>query len=397
MAVSRPARTKSGFLDKVLDRLTRLDPAGLQAVVQRLKRERAILETLFNTIEDGVIVADQEGRVIYLNQGAGRLLGVAPEGVLQQPVARLLPELDWESFRTAERGKVVRREIEIRFPRPRFLRIFVAPIDDATEGGIALVLHDTTEMRDQTREVVEAERVHALTLLAASVAHEIGNPLNALHIHLQLMEREVRRLQKGDPSADPAAVADRLQGFLDVAKGEIGRLDYIVTDFLQAMRPTPPKLRNGSVNDVVRETLDLLRPELANRRLRVVEKLTSDLPPVMLDPAQLKQTLMNLIKNAMQAMTKSGTLTLATAATSGKVWITVSDTGCGIPADQLSRLFQPFHTTKEKGTGLGLMIVQRIIRDHGGGIDFESWPGKGTSFKIWLPRPDRLPPLLSTG
>jgi len=396
MALTASNRPKSGFLDKVLTRLSRLDREGLQNLVQRLQRERTLLETLFETIEDGVIVADRDDRVVFLNQAAGRLLGFAPENALGQSLNRLLPELEREALRPADRQKAIRREIEIRFPRPRFLRVYAAPIEQDPEAGVALVLHDATETRHQTREVVEAERLHALTLLAASVAHEIGNPLNAIHIHLQLMEREVRRLQQvasGHSAADLTVIADKLASYLSVAQGEIGRLDYIVTDFLTAMRPTPPKLRDGFVNEVVRETLDLLRPELTNRRLQVVEKLAADQPSLRLDPAQLKQALVNLVKNAMQAMTKGGTLTLTTGATPDSVWIGIGDTGAGIPTEQLNLLFQPFQTTKERGSGLGLMVVQRIVRDHGGRIDFESKVGQGTTFTVWLPRLDR-PPLL---
>ncbi|MBN9690108.1 MAG: PAS domain-containing protein [Verrucomicrobia bacterium] len=400
MALNRTSQPKSGFLAKVLTRLNRLDREGLQSLVQRFQRERNLLETLFQTIEDGVIVTDREDRVVFLNQSAGRLIGFSPENAMGQHLSRLLPELDREVLRPSDRQKAIRREIEIRFPRPRFLRVYAAPIEQDPEAGVALVLHDATESHHQTREVVEAERVHALTLLAASVAHEIGNPLNAIHIHLQLMEREVRRLQQvaaGQSTVDPAVIADKLASYLSVAQGEIGRLDYIVTDFLTAMRPTPPKLRDGIVNEVVRETLDLLRPELINRKLRVVEKLATDQPIIRLDPAQLKQALVNLVKNAMQAMTKGGTLTLTTGATAENVWIAIGDTGSGISPEQLNRIFQPFQTTKERGSGLGLMVVQRIVRDHGGRIDFESRVGEGTTFTLWLPRVDRPPLLLPEG
>lgn len=400
MALNRSTRPKSGFLDKVLTRLNRLDREGLQHLVQRLQRERVLLETLFQTIEDGILVADREDKVIYLNQAAGRLIGFTPENAMGQRLGRLLPELDQESLRPADRQKTIRREIEVRFPRPRFLRVYASPIEQGQDAGMALVLHDATETRHETQEVVEAERLHALTLLAASVAHEIGNPLNAIHIHLQLMEREVRKLTEiasGKSTADPARIADKLSSYLTVAQGEIGRLDYIVTDFLSAMRPTPPKFRDGNVNEVVHDTLDLLRPELNNRHLRVVEQLASDLPAIRVDPAQLKQALVNLVKNAMQAMTKEGTLTLSTGARPDFVWISVRDTGSGISAEQLNRLFQPFQTTKERGSGLGLMVVQRIVRDHGGRIDFESKVGQGTSFTVWLPRMDRPPLLLGEG
>lgn len=404
--------SKSNFLDKVLGRLPRLDKEGLQTVVERLAHERAFLETLFNTIEDGVLVVDAHGRVAYFNDAAIRLLGL-PQAAEGQPIVRYLPELDWEQVAAMDRAggqRVARHEFEIHYPRRRFLHVYAAPLDSEHRGasGVALILHDATEAREKTFAAIESERSQALTLLAASVAHEIGNPLNALSIHLQLLEREatklknlapeIRRNARGTPlssaAGDTIEIAEKVDRYLAVAKGEINRLDYIITQFLQAIRPAPLQVQRASLNDVVRETLELLRPELENRGLRVEENLSKKLPLAPIDPAQIKQVLVNLCKNAIQAMTRDGVLTLCTEPREDGVCLVVADTGGGIPPDLLNRIFEPFYTTKKKGSGLGLMIVQRIVRDHGGRIQLESNVGQGTTFRIWLPLEERAPRLL---
>ncbi len=410
------AAAKSSFLDKVLGRIGRLDTEGLQTVVQRLARERSFLETLFNTIEDGVLVVDEHGRVIYFNHAVTRLIGMQP-GEEELHITKFLPEVDWEKISRADHdggAHVTRHEFEVHYPRPRFLRLYAAPLDGTAIGssGVALILHDATEARQKTFEAIESERVQALTLLAASVAHEIGNPLNALHIHLQLMEREVKKLKvagqasrlsgskrkldrpEACPTTEAVEVAGKLEQYLEVAKGEIHRLDYIVTQFLGAIRPSPLIMKICSLNDVVEKTVDLLRPEIENRGIVIKTKPARQLTATPIDTTQIQQVLVNLVKNASQAMTTGGTLTLQTGENSDAVWVSVTDTGGGIPQEQLNRIFEPFYTTKKKGSGLGLMIVQRIIRAHNGRIELESHVGKGTTFRIWLPLHERKPRLL---
>jgi signal transduction histidine kinase len=179
-----------------------------------------------------------------------------------------------------------------------------------------------------------------------------------------------------------------------VAKGEIDRLDYIITQFLHAIRPTAPQFKPASLNEIVNKTLATLKPELENRGLNLKMKLVHQLPLTPIDATQVQQVLVNLVKNAMQAMTRGGTLTVQTGEGSDAVWVSVADTGGGIPEEQLNRIFEPFYTTKKKGTGLGLMIVQRIVRAHNGHIEVDSQVGRGTTFRIWLPLRERKPRLL---
>ena len=407
------ASFNSSFLDKILGRIDRLDTEGIQNVVQRLEEQRQLFETVFNVIEDGILVVNPKGRIQYCNQAARDLLSSGKEPMEQRSVHQLIPAFNWDHFVDSMSHEaapsMVRLEYALTYPKTCFLRLYGAAIQQQNQEntGYVLVLHDVTESRKKTVEAIESERVHTLTLLASSVAHEIGNPLNALHIHLQLIGRETSKIRdmmtqqrqlgkrgRGRPPKNLEAEVgalnmeqslERLEEFVSVSRGEINRLELIITQFLQAMRPTIPDRKPDHLNAIVIETIELLRPELANRGIELVEELDEQLPDPPLDRAQIKQVLVNLIKNAMQAMDKDGLLRIRTKRDADGVWLSVEDNGMGISKDRISRIFEPYYTTKRKGTGLGLMIVHRIIRDHGGRIMVEPNQPSGTIFRLWLP------------
>jgi len=406
---------KAGFLEKLIERLGRIGPEEVQNYFLRLAQEKGFLETVFNAIQEGIIVTDSKGRITYLNDAAGGLFGLEGGDVIGKRLDERIRGLDWESL-TKSSGPVS-HDMEIFYPQNRFINFYIVPlmIEHREAGAVAtpqrgveeqtghrplatgpaagvghvMILRDITESRRTTQHTIESERLNALTLLAAGVAHEIGNPLNSLHIHLQLMERSVQNLDDG-------ATAE-LQQSIDVARSEVNRLDSIVTQFLRAIRPSRPQLRLENVNTIVEEAVRFFTPEIQGRDIVVEQELRSDLPLLQLDRDQMKQAFYNVIKNSLEAMQRHGTLRIGTDLDDTHVFVRFVDTGSGMSAANLSRVFEPYFTTKPAGTGLGLLIVRRIVREHGGELSIESSQGKGLTLTIRLPYIDKRIRMLEAG
>jgi two-component system, sporulation sensor kinase E len=380
---------KPSSLDKVLDRLDRLDAAGLRTLVQRLARERALLDTVFNTLQEGVLVITADGEIDYANAAAGRLIGFKDEPDTEKTLWRLVPglraSLEGETAGGKSAGQpVVTREFELTYPAPRVVRLYMVPFSEG-EGGaprFAIILSDITTEKKSTEELIENEKISSILLLAAGVAHELGNPLNSLTIHLQLIERKLKKL-KGSKETDSLGESIR------ICQDEVTRLDGIIRNFLEAIRPRPPDLAEVNVAEVIEDVLRFQDKELTDRGLVIGADVPANTPVIMADRNQLKQVFFNLVKNAMEAMTSGGKLAIRVRADDDSVFIRIADTGAGIKTEDLARLFSPYHTTKTGGHGLGLMIVQRIMRDHGGHVGIESKEGVGTVVTLQFPQRHR--------
>jgi two-component system, sporulation sensor kinase E len=396
----------SGFLDKFIERIGRVGPEDVQTYLTRLAREKGFLETIFNAIQEGVIVTDATGKINYVNQAACELFGFAREDCLGRNISERLRGLDWNEVAGGVE-KVISRDMEVFYPENRILNFYVVPLQGegtkrskraqgtGSGGGLAdllgyaVILRDITETRRSTEQTIESERISALTLLAAGVAHELGNPLNSLHIHLQLMERRLRKL--------PEETRGALQESIEVAKEEITRLDSIINQFLRAVRPAPLDTRPTNLNSLVQESVAFLEAEIFDRNIIVEQEIAPELPLLEVDRDQMKQAFYNVIKNAFQAMKSEGILRICTAFTGDFVTISFADTGGGISSDHMGNVFQPYYTTKAQGSGLGLLIVRRIVRAHGGEIDLVSTEGVGLTLTIRLPFGDNRVRLLGAG
>lgn len=366
-----------------------------QSTKQTLERVKGLARDILHSIPSGVLTVDQTGRVTAINPMAERILGVSAESTLgcdmnqrfglDDPMYRCLRE-------GLDRGAFV-RNLDIRYPKPepRWIRVTTSPLADHSreKPGVVILLQDVTDLLVLEEQVRRSEKLSALHTLSAGVAHEIRNPLSAIDLNLHLLQEEV--------AADPPN-PEALQRYFDIVNAEVRRMRGIADNFLRFARPTSLVLGDVDLAEVARHIGDLVRYEAQERGVSVVVDFPETLPAVSGDETQLAQVFLNLMINAVQAMPHGGTLRVSgtTRAADGRpvIEVAVSDTGVGINKADLTKVFEPFFSTKPDGNGLGLAIAYRIVEDHGGTIRAESDEGVGTTFVLSFPAvqtPDRLP------
>ena len=355
-----------------------------------LARRRGFLETVLQSVQEGVLVVTPEGNLDYANRTAEEMLGFELSRQRSRPVERFLPDVDWAALARSEPGggsRLSTAEIEVFRPQRRVLSLRAFPLGEGE--GVVAMLRDVTREREDAQAALESERMQAVRMLAASLAHEIGNPLNALGIHLQLLDRAVKKLPD---EADRASLGDCVR----VARDEIGRLDGILSEFLNALRNGAPNLERCDVLAVLEKSMQVLRADVQERSIRIEVSHPASLPAIRADASQLQRVFFNLVKNALQAMPDGGTISIELSADDRELAVSFRDSGTGIPPEEFARLFEPFRSGRAGGHGIGLAIVKRIVEDHGGRIDVSSRPGHGACFRLSFPLADRaarrLPP-----
>jgi len=368
------------FFDKLAERIDDLEPEACRQQLRSLVNEVSFFETILQSLREGVIVIDSAHFLLFANAAAGRLAGFDPDKSRGTPLEEILPGWEWRDLLRLPSDGIdwtanTTREIEISYPERRILEVQ----STSCQPGIVILVRDITRERSREADTLESGRADAVRDLAAGVAHEIGNPLNALSLNLDMLARTVRK----EPDPDRR---ERLLSDISVAREEIKRIDSINKSFLAALRPVSPDFTPASVAEPLSETMNELKPILEDRRISVAIELAPAIPPVALDRAQMRQVFFNLVKNAMEAMKDGGTLYVSVAYDDRDVTVSFLDTGAGLSPDAISRLFEPYRTTKKHGNGLGLMICRRIVRAHGGELDAESKEGAGTRFIVRLPR-----------
>jgi PAS domain S-box-containing protein len=371
----------SNFYRRALSKINRLTAEQCRELLVSASAEIIRLETVLDSLPSGILVCDEQHSLIMANKSSLRLLPLS--GTEGGPLWDLVTDEHIAAFlqRTLQSGdRVVEQEMDVEMLGvARLLSISVHPLVDRRRiTGSLVYVEDITEKRGREAHMRRAENLASLTTIAAAVAHEIKNPLGAISIHLQLMQKKLAK-ENGE-KADPV-----ISKYFGILNEEVDRLNHIVVDFLFAVRPMLLELREKSINPLIEELAELVRAELEEAHIRLLLELDEKLPPALIDERYMKQILLNLIKNAQAAMPNGGLLTIATQTSDNEIRISVCDTGAGISAENLKKIFDPYFTTKDNGTGLGLTLVFKIIREHQGEVSVESREGEGTNFEVILP------------
>lgn len=383
----------SRFIQKALEKVPRLEKNQLAQLLKDVVDEHELLESSLNSLPYGLVILDTENRLLFHNKAAERLIPMNVPGSesTDRPFWQFLRDPDITAFlrKSLENHETsaVREFALESFAGAHIVQFNLMPLVSSNRiSGTIILVQDVTERKSRESRLRRAESLASLTTLAAGVAHEIKNPLGSIGIHIQLIQRALKNVK----TAVPASVGHDLA----IINEEIDRLNAIVVDFLFAVRPMDTTLVLGSLNKVVAETTEFLGPELAQNQIVLEQHLDSRDENVLVDERFLKQAILNIVKNSMHAMEGGGKLRVETLAGKESVDLTIGDSGTGIPEELLEKIFEPYFTTKDSGSGLGLTLVYKIVKEHGADIQVTSKVDSGTSVKIAFPLPNRTTPLL---
>jgi signal transduction histidine kinase len=358
---------------------TKLNALGQQflGAQQDVDQLRGNVEQLLERLKEAVMLFDASGRLTMAGSAIRPLLGVDPAEISGCPVERIFPtltELGSLIVGAVHNGQSVRDRV-VMLPSggtKRSLVVSVQPLhrrSDSEKMGTVVTLRDASTRGELAAQLDVAGRLTALSQLTRGVAHEIKNPLNAITLHLEMLRA---RLDEDTPE-------------LSVIASEISRLDRVVKTFLDFNRPVEPRMRLIDINDVVRDIAGLLGPDAASRRVVLDLNLSGQPAMVNGDRDLLKQAIMNVVMNGVEAMKGGGSMSLDTRITNGRVEVAVSDTGPGIPREVQDKIFNLYFSTKPQGSGIGLAMAFRFVQLHDGRIDFSSEVGSGTTFRFSFP------------
>jgi two-component system NtrC family sensor kinase len=375
--------SKIGFYSEVKQKIHELEAANLG-----LRIKTGELQAVFDAISDGVVIYDHHGCVQHRNHVSP---GMFPTETIVGRSCRSLfhPDQSHAPAQCPVEQAIAGKSTQLSFSitkkggENRYFDVMATPIEDPVHTRALVFIRDVTEKRLNELQLVQAEKMSSIGMLAAGVAHEINNPLNSVAGYAEAL---LRRFRDEQNLADDSRLKD-FQKYLGVIIRESYRCKGIIDSLLSFSRKSEGSIGLLDLNQVLDEVLELVRHKARNEHIEIQEQFQADLPMVQGDATGLRQVFLNLTMNAMQAIEGHGRVGIATFTQDGMVTATITDSGCGIPPTLLDRIWDPFFTTKGvgRGVGLGLAVTYNIIKKHDGVIDVESTLGKGSKFTVRLP------------
>lgn len=376
----------SQFVKKASSKIEKLSSEEILRIIETQNFELKIRNSVLDNSFEGSIIVGEDGNVLYLNSPFLSLVPTYPgKKYTGLSLSRIIISSDILSFMKnflSSEDKTANEffDLEDKGEGIRSLNCSAEKLGDPK--CCLFIFRDITFFNRFKDEFRKNESLAQMTTMAAGVAHEIKNPLASISIYLQLMDKMLEK--KGSVTREEA------HKYLNVVGEEVERINKIAVDFLFAVKPMKVNLAICSLNDIVSKTVKLATAELREKNIALKVNLATSLPKVYADSALIEQSILNLIKNAMQAMPEDRVkpvITVSTFMDSDMVKLSVSDNGCGMTEDQMSKIFEPYFTTKSSGTGLGLTVLFKIMKQHGGDVHVRSVYGEGTEFTLQIPVP----------
>ncbi|MDR2735534.1 MAG: PAS domain-containing protein [Puniceicoccales bacterium] len=369
---------KLNSLDKLLEKAERLDKSTLVSLAKKFRSQRNFFSAIVDVIRDGIVIVDPRGSITFSNRSAVALLGLTNSK--NDNIFRYIP-----SVKIPVDSSVSTTDVEINYPAKLTIKVCSIPFSEDSKNMRILIMSDVTNEILLHKKEIEDERTSSVLLLAASIAHEIGNPLNSIHLQLELLEQIVKKHPTNRQICES----------IKICQQEISRLNGIIKNFLQAIRPTPPVLGDLDVCDIIEAVIKLMHSELENANIALSLGLNEHIK-ISADADQLKQMFFNVMKNALEAIGSDGQISIDMFSDEEFLKVQISDSGIGINPMNVGHIFDPFFTSKKNGNGLGMLIIQRILRAHNARMNISSLENRGTTVTIEFPLKTKRAKMLIT-
>jgi len=382
----------NNFINRAVKKSSKMNEVQLRNLVQNIFAEYSLLDSMIDSLNDGIVILDANNKVIKVNKTLFLIFNAqVSENVDIEEIIDNDEINSFINFTILNQEKCSGKEFFIqRKDQNQYISLSILPlVSNKKIHGTIIIISNITEKKINEIKTQRLESLARLTTAAASISHEIKNPLAAISIHVQLAKKNI--------ASNENIFNEKMKKHFSVIEEEIDRLNKIVVDFLFAVRPIKFEFRLLNINNIITSILNTFQDEFESYKIQIKKVLDESLPLLQGDERFLRQALINIIVNSKYAMIEDGgILTISTSKEENEVVVLISDSGRGIPQNIINKIFEPYFTTKDCGTGLGLTMTYKVIKEHGGDIHVYSDLGKGASFKILLPIVNNKSTLLIT-